>query len=56
MIMEALAIVTVGIIIMATVHFLYKTYKAFQGIPDCIDIEIDVSELQEDIEEIKPVD
>ena len=54
MILEALAIVTVGIIVMATIHYLYKAYKIFRGVPDCIDIEISVDEVKEDLE-VKPV-
>ena len=29
---------------MTTTHVLFITYKAFKGVPDCIDIEVDVSE------------
>ena len=37
MIAEAVTIVTVGIILMATIHYLYKGIKAFQEEP-CISI------------------
>ena len=48
MIMEAILIVTGGLLVMTTTHVLFITYKAFKGVPDCIDIEVDVSEATED--------
>ena len=39
-----------GIILMVVTHALGSAYSAFKGIPDCLDIEIDISEVEEDIE------
>ena len=49
-ILEAVAIVMGGIILMVVTHALGSAYSAFKGIPDCLDIEIDISEVEEDIE------
>ena len=51
-ILEAVAIVMGGIILMVVTHALGSVYSAFKGIPDCLDIEIDISEVEEDIEKI----
>ena len=51
-ILEAVAIVMGGIILMVVTHALGSAYSAFKGIPDCLDIEIDISEVEEDIEKI----
>ena len=50
-ILEAVAMVMGGIILMVGTHALASVYSFFKGIPDCIDIEIDISG-REDVEKI----